>query len=99
MVTGRFRDQLIAAPLKHGQQVKTEALARRFRDQLIAAPLKLLEKKGYSNEPIRFRDQLIAAPLKQRRVSVAGGDADRGPIEASRSLVRPAFSEIVSAIN
>jgi len=39
--SAKFRDQLIAAPLKQHDKDGTKTLLGKFRDQLIAAPLKL----------------------------------------------------------
>ncbi len=89
----RFRDQLIAAPLKPGGALLHRGGALRFRDQLIAAPLKLLNPRFHQYTPICFRDQLIAAPLKRvfddRTQCVLlwfPRSIDRGPIEAPMDL-------------
>ena len=60
----QFRDQLIAAPLKHVRAVAVPGRSVQFRDQLIAAPLKHRQFGRPFVRANKFRDQLIAAPLK-----------------------------------
>ena len=63
--TVHFRDQLVAAPLKHRKlAVGRVARARDFRDQLVAAPLKHGLFPSMVLPISNFRDQLVAAPLK-----------------------------------
>jgi len=46
----KFRDQLIAAPLKLIVSIASARFPRKFRDQLIAAPLKRIFSFGLYDE-------------------------------------------------
>ena len=69
-----FRDQLIAAPLKQGQQASGGTNIYTFPRSADRGPIEAMPARTKKRELLYFRDQLIAAPLKQPNLIVPLGE-------------------------
>src|ERR1039458_2300367 len=65
----KFRDQLIAAPLKLGQDLRAEVEQHVIPRSIDRGPIEAFVLTGQFARILQFRDQLIAAPLKQEELS------------------------------
>ena len=66
-IAAKFRDHMIAAPLKRIFARVAGVGRMEFRDHMIAAPLKQEMSLHHGRYGVlQFRDHMIAAPLKQQ---------------------------------